>query len=232
MQVRAHYLYELDEVQRALQQLGEAVDQMVARALRAFRDNNIGAAWDTLRTDDEIDDRCYAMEQRALSLIAAQQPIATDLRFLLAAVQVATELERVGDYADGIATLVIRNADLPSQPVPGDVLRLGEMARDMLRSSINAFLVRDANAANRLEQDDDQVDALFSTILGQTQATLSDQTDHTRREIHALFVAHNLERIADRAVNIAERASFVATGTLRATHAKQGEHSTASTAHI
>jgi phosphate transport system protein len=213
MQPRAHYRYELDEVRRALAQLADAVEEMLTRALRAFRDTNQGAAHDTHRADDDIDDRRYALEERVLGLIAAQQPLASDLRFLMAAVHVATELERIGDYADGIATLVLRNADTPAAP-PATLWKLVDVVQRMLGQSVAAFLAREANAAEQLELADDEADALFATLLAHTQATLATDQGHAREALFVLFVAHNLERIADRAVNIAERATFVATGAL------------------
>ena len=162
---RTRYLYELDEVQRLLCQLADAVDGMLARALRAFRDNNTGTARDTLRIDDEIDDRCYDLEERVISIIAAQQPVATDLRFLMAAIQVATELERIGDYAHGIATLVIRNSDVPVVPLPEQLSQLVDVVRTMLRDSVAAFIDRDPDAADHFHRIDDKADALFATIL-------------------------------------------------------------------
>jgi len=216
-------VYELNEVQRALTQLADAVDQMVAQALRAFRDTDTGAAHDTHRADDDIDDRRYALEERVIGLIAAQQPLASDLRFLMAAVHVATELERIGDYADGIATLVLRNADTPVDP-PATVWTLVDVVRRMLRESVAAFLAREATAADQLEQADDEADALFATLLAHTHATLAADQGHARGALYVLFVAHNLERIADRAVNIAERATFVATGALHGHRITQTEH--------
>jgi phosphate transport system protein len=214
MQPRARYLHELDEVQLALQQLADAVDAMLARALRAVRDSNVGAAWDTLRADDEIDDRHYALEERVIGLIAAQQPLASDLRFLLAAIQVAGELERIGDYAEGIANLVIRNAKEPPLVPPPDMFALADVVRTMLNQSVELFVARAADAAEQLERADDRADALFADIQAQMQHLLSAETAHARSALHLLFVAHNLERIADRAVNIGERATFVATGAL------------------
>ncbi len=214
MQPRAHYRYELHEVQRALEQLADAVDQMLAGALRAFRDTNTGAAWDTLRADDDIDDRRYALEERVIGLIAAQQPLASDLRFLMAAVQVATELERIGDYADGIARLVLRNADTPAAAPLPELWTLVDVVRTMLRDSVAAFLAREPEAGVRFERADDEADRLFAGILMQTQHVLATANAQPRRALYELFVAHNLERIADRAVNIAERATFVATGAL------------------
>jgi phosphate transport system protein len=214
MQPRAHYLYELADLQRSLQQLADAVDHILERALRAFRGADVGAARDTLRADDEIDDRRYGLEEQVIRLIAAQQPLASDLRFLLAAMQVAGELERIGDYASGIATLVIRNADDVPFALPPDVLTLATTVRAMLKDSMQLFSTRDAGAAVQLEQADDQADALFAAIQRQMQQVLTSEPTHVRRALQLLFVAHNLERIADRAVNIAERATFVATGTL------------------
>jgi phosphate transport system protein len=215
MQPRARYLHELSEVQRALEQLADAVDHVLARALRAVRDSNIGTARDTLRADDEIDDRRYALEERVIRLIAAQQPLASDLRLLFAAVQVATELERIGDYANGIATLVIRNAEEAALPSPLELFTLADTVRTMLRQSVELFIARDPAAATQLEQADDQADALFAAIHKEVQYLLVTEPVQVRPALHVLFIAHNLERIGDRAINIAERATFVATGVLQ-----------------
>ncbi len=214
MQARAHYLYELGEVQRALLQLGEAAEHLLARALRAFQYNDIVAARLVIQDDDEIDERRADIEHRVLHLIAAQQPLASDLRFLLATLRIADELERIGDYAAGIARLVMRDPAEPPLVPPADLPVLSEQVRSVLRASVEAFVARDASMAIRLEHADDHIDKLAMTIRIQIQHYLQDTPISATRALYCLFVTHNLERIADRAIDIAERTRFIVTGKL------------------
>lgn len=212
MKQRSHYWYELGEVQRALLQLSEVVQAAIGRALHALLHNDVAAARRVIREDDDVDERRADIEERVLWVMAAQQPFATDLRFLLAAVRIADELERMGDYAEGIAALVVRDVDEPQIEVPAELAVLTDLVQQMLAASVQAFVERDAAAAERLEHDDDRVDELNrlfqETMLGRIQSAPGEAT----RALHLLFVAHNLERMADRTVNIAERATFIATG--------------------
>ncbi|WP_026370823.1 phosphate signaling complex protein PhoU [Kallotenue papyrolyticum] len=209
MALRPHYLYALNELQRALLQLSEAVQQMIDLALRGLLRAERVAAERVLRMDDEIDERRRDIETRVLRLIAGQQPMASDLRFLLAALHIADELERIGDYAEGIARLALRSAALAEH----EPLRLRELialVQAMLRAAVTAFVERDAEAAARLDRDDDQVDRLTQALRAELIARIQAAPSAAPALVQLLFVTHNLERIADRAVNIAERTAFIA----------------------
>jgi phosphate transport system protein len=212
MTPRTHFLYELAEVQRALLQLGAAVESALVRAMRALFHNDAAAARRVIREDDDIDERRADVEERVLQIIGAQQPLATDLRFLLAALRIADDLERMGDYAEGIAALVVRDVSEPPVAAVPELQLLSEQVQQMLAVSVKAFVARDATMAAALEQDDDRADELqrliHAAMVQRMQAAPQDAT----RALHVLFVAHNLERIADRAVNIAERTAFIVTG--------------------
>ena len=212
MRPRAHYIHELGEVQRALLQLSEAVQRAIARAMGALARNDVGAARQIIREDDDIDERRANVEEQVLHLIAGQQPFATDLRFLLAALRIADDLERMGDYAEGIAALVVRSADEPLIAPPANLKLLAEQVQCMLQLSVAAFVERDAGAAVRLECDDDRADELNRQIQASMLQHIQAAPHEATRALHLLFVAHNLERIADRAVNIAERTAFIVTG--------------------
>lgn len=212
MRPRAHYIHELGEVQRALLQLSEAVQRAIARAMGALVRSDVGAARQIIRDDDDIDERRANVEEQVLHLIAGQQPFATDLRFLLAALRIADDLERMGDYAEGIAALVVRSADEPLIAPPANLKLLAEQVQRMLQLSVAAFVERDASAAVRLECDDDRADELNREIQAAMLQHIQSAPHEATRALHLLFVAHNLERIADRAVNIAERTAFIVTG--------------------
>lgn len=213
MSIRSQYTHDLSEVQRALLQLSDAVTQAIDYAMRALQRNDLAAARRVVREDDNIDERRADVEERVLQLIAAQQPFATDLRFLLSAVRIADDLERIGDYAEGVAALVVRAADDPPLPVPSEFAPLTAQVQTMLKTGVTAFIERNPAVAAELDVIDDEVDALQRTIQVAMLQQIREQPQHATRTLHYLFVAHNLERIADRAVNIAERAAFIATGT-------------------
>lgn len=209
MPPRPHYTYALNELQRALLHLSEAVQQMIDLALRGLLRAERAAAERVLRMDDEIDERRRDVETRVLRLIAGQQPMASDLRFLLAALHIADELERIGDYAEGIARLALRHQPL----VQSEAVRLPELiaqVQAMLRTAVTAFVERDPLVAARLDRDDDQVDRLTQALRAELIACIQATPDRAPALVPLLFVTHNLERIADRAVNIAERAAFIA----------------------
>ncbi len=212
MGVRTRYDYELDELQRALLQLSDAVQGAIGRALWSLQHNDESAARRVARDDNAINVRRADVEERALQVIAAQQPLASDLRFLLATAHVADELERIGDYAVGIARLVLRHAHEPDDPPPADLQTLSEQVRQMLRTSVEAFTQRDAVVAAELEAADDRIDDLTAAIQASMLARISSAPHTALRSLHYLFVAHNLERIGDRAVNISERTIYLVTG--------------------
>jgi phosphate transport system protein len=212
MTLRAHYLHDLAEVERALLQLSEVVQRALVRALGALLRNDASTARRIVREDDEIDERRAHIEERVLHLIAGQQPFATDLRFLLAALRIADELERMGDYAEGIAALVVRSADEPVIAPPPELKLLTEQVQQMLKASVAAFVARDASAVIRLNCADDRADDLNRVVQAAMLQQIQSMPQQALRALHFLFVAHNLERIADRAVNIAERTAFIVTG--------------------
>jgi phosphate transport system protein len=212
MKPRAHYIHELAQVERALLLLSEAVQRSIVYALGALSRNDLVAARRIIRDDDEIDERRALVEEQVLQLIAAQQPFATDLRFLLAALRIADDLERIGDYAEGIAALVVRSAEIPMIVPPETLGLLTTQVQQMLKLSVAAFVARDASAVERLYQEDDRADELNRQVQAAMLHHIQAHPHEATRALYLLFVAHNLERIADRAVNIAERTAFIVTG--------------------
>lgn len=218
MAIRTNFIHDLAEVQRALLLLSESVQRSIAHALGALQRNDVSAARRVVREDDDIDERRASVEERVLQLIAAQQPAASDLRFLLSAVRIANDLERIGDYAEGIAALVIRDAALPALDPPAELQLLADHVQTMLKTSVAAFVERDPTAPDTLEAADDRADDLNRDVQSAMLSLIQTQPVQATRALHYLFVGHNLERIADRAVNIAEQAAFIATGVQPAHH--------------
>ena len=214
MTIRAHYEHDLAELQRRLLSLGETVERSIVSAVWALMHRDASAARRVVRDDAVIDELRYDLEEHALRLLALQQPLASDLRTISALMGLASELERIGDYAEGIAAVVLRSAALADFEAPPLVYQMAQEARAMLRTALQAVVERDAGAVERLERADDQVDDLYQQVLQELLTTMREFPQQSEAATYLLWAAHNLERIADRTVNIAERAAFIATGTL------------------
>ena len=214
MTIRAHYEHDLAELQRRLLSLGETVERSIVSAVWALMHRDASAARRVVRDDAMIDELRYDLEEHALRLLALQQPLAGDLRTISALMGLASELERIGDYAEGIAAVVLRSAALADFEAPPLVYQMAQEARAMLRTALQAVVERDAGAVERLERADDQVDDLYQQVLQELLTTMRAYPQQSEAATYLLWAAHNLERIADRTVNIAERAAFIATGAL------------------
>ena len=212
--MRERYQHDLQALEKQLLDLGHEVQQAVHKALWAFDHDSQGFAQQVVANDNAIDDLRYSVEQAALSLIARQQPLARDLRTVSTLLSLASELERIGDYAEGIATLVLRMQTYPSFVVPAE---LGVMAHDaeaMLVEALQALQQRDEHAVTRLEAADNLVDEQYRRLTNWAFTSIREHPDSVERITYYLWVAHNLERIADRTVNIGERTNFITTGLL------------------
>ncbi len=210
---RAHYDHQLQQLQDDLLRLGGQVEAAVGTAIAAFNRRDVDAARRVIAGDDSIDRAQYALEDRALNLIARQAPLAADLRLISAVIWVAGELERVGDYAEGTAKLALRAAaDMPMEPPP-QLAQMAPLAQGMLHDALDALVHRDLEAARRIAADDDAVDDLTTAVQDALLERLHEPTQ-VEGTLRLLFVAHNLERTADRATNIAERIMFLVTGEL------------------
>jgi phosphate transport system protein len=217
MLIRGNYEHSIADLQRRLVALGDLVDTAIIKSLWALRDHDVAAARRVIANDTAIDEQRYELEEQALRLIARQQPLAGDLRAISSWMGLASELERIGDYAEGIAAVTVRIAELPVLELSPLFSQMANEARAMLKDAIQAIVDRDATAAERLERADDHVDALYEQVLRQLLAIMRDQPELSETATYLLWAAHNLERIADRTINIAERAAFIATGTIAPT---------------
>jgi phosphate transport system protein len=205
---------EIHHLQDEVLLLGSMVEQAMLNSIDALKRRDHEEAKRVYHADDQINEKRYAIENRVLILFATQQPIAHDLRLLAAILEVITELERMGDYAKGIAkiSLKIGNDDTP---IPArEISRMGDLAVGMLHRALGAFIAEDVNAANRIPQDDDQIDELYNQVYRKNvEAMIANPAiiDHSN---YIMWVVHNIERMADRVINICERTIFIATGEL------------------
>ena len=211
---RTEYERELQEIQDELLGIGALVESSVNNALDALKNRDAEASQRVIDSDDEIDRRQLELEERCIDVVATQQPMAGDLRTLLSVIQVASELERMGDYAEGIAKISLLMGDESLVKPLIDIPRMGDLATRMLRKSLTALVDRDNDAARQIGVDDDEVDALYEQVFGDLLANMIEDPQIIRRATYLIWVAHDLERIADRATNIAERVIYVTTGRL------------------
>lgn len=209
---RQEYVQRLNELQDEILLLGSMVDKAVQRALEALRNRDAAAAQAVIDADDEIDARQIQLEEHAIDIMATQQPMASDLRQLVTVLHVADELERIGDYAEGIAKITLIMGEQPPIKPLIDIPRMSEIAREMLRGSLDALVARDIEAASAVWQRDDEVDDLYEQVYRELLTYMIADPQKIERATYLIWVAHNIERIADRATNIAERVIFVSTG--------------------
>ena len=205
----------LRNVQDEVLVLGSLADRAIERSLEALRRLDQDAARAIIRDDLQINQKRFEIEEQVIELIATQQPMAGDLRTLVAVFNIVIELERIADHAEGIAKIVLLHGEQPLAKPLVDLPRMAERARDMLRRSLTAFIERDAEAARRIGAEDDAVDALYDQIYNDLLGIMIRDPGTIDRATWLLWAAHNLERIADRVTNICERVVFEVSGKMQ-----------------
>ena len=193
---------------------GEMVNEALYRSVDALRNLDITKAEKVIKDDQLINRKRWDIEEKCINLLATQQPVATDLRELIAVLSISTDLERMGDHAEGIAKIAIMHGDNPLIKPLVDIPRMAEKASDMLMRSIDAFINRDAETAKAICEEDDEVDALYDQTYRELLTFMTEDPTKITRATYLLWAAHNLERIADRVTNICERIVFLITGTM------------------
>jgi phosphate transport system protein len=196
--------------------LGSMVEQAVLDALDALKRRDLVAAHRIYAADLQINEKRYSIESSVITLIATQQPMARDVRFLAAILEIITELERIGDYAKGICKITQLISEEEIEPVL--IYNLQQMANfglDMLRRALDAFVAGDASTARQIPLEDEKVDALYNEIYHKLMEKMAADITTIDRANHVMWAAHNLERMSDRVTNICERIIYVATGEMR-----------------
>ncbi len=206
---------ELTEINEGLLRIGSLVDAAIERSIQALAHRDSALALQVDADDAKVNALRFQVEEACLALIARQQPAASDLRAVLAAFSIVTDLERMGDHAAGIARTVVHMGDQPLLKPLIDLPRMAETCREMLRQSLQAYVERDAARARPIVAMDDVVDALYTQIFREILSYMVEDPHTTSRGLYLIFAAHNLERIGDRVTNIVERILFMASGEMR-----------------
>lgn len=209
---RQAFQQRLDQVMSDLLAMGELVNAAIARSVQSLDDRDADMARQVIADDVRINQAMYDLEEDVLVLIATQQPLAGDLRNLMSAASIATELERMGDYAEGIAIIALRTIDQPVLKSLVDIPRMAELGRELLRGQLHAFIDGDVEQARRLAQRDDDIDKLYDQVYRELLTFMTEDPRTITRATHLIWVTHNLERIGDRTTNIGERVVFLVTG--------------------
>jgi phosphate transport system protein len=192
--------------------MGGMVEKAIAKAMDALKRRDLEASREVVQEDDFIDQKRFDIEERCINIMATQHPVARDLRILVTILHVSVELERMADYAEGIGKISLMMGDEPPLKPLIDIPRMADKTIDMLRRSLDALVNRDIVAAYQVCNDDDEVDALYDQVYRELLTYMIEDTRTIKRATYLLWVSHDLERVADRATNIAERVIFLVTG--------------------
>ncbi len=211
---RSDFEQQLTTLRNRLLDMATAADEMVGRAMRALSDQDVTLAESVIASDDVLDALDIEIEDLCFKLVALQQPVARDLRLIGTALKISTDLERIGDHAVDIAKAARTLADTPFQEPLVDLPRMETAVRQMLHQAIAAFVSNTPEQIAAIISADDIVDSNYKQARSLLEKTMQERPELVLRGVNLLFVAHYLERIADHAVNVAERVYFIETGTL------------------
>ncbi len=212
MEIRTAFHRKLREIQDDILAMGSMVEKAISRSVEALKKRNLELAQQVITNDQEVNRKRYDIEEKCIKLIATQQPMASDLRTIIGVLNIISELERIGDHAEGIAKIVIMIGDEPLLKPLIDIPRMAEKTNEMLRRSLDALITHDADTARQIAAEDDKVDHLYDQVFRELLTFMAEDPKTITRATRLIWVAHNLERSADRVTNICERVVFMVTG--------------------
>lgn len=202
-------------IQENVLALSSMVEKSIARAIKALKDRDLSLAKQIIDDDKVINDKRLEIEEECIQLIVTQQPVASDLRIIVAVLNIIVELERIGDYSVGNARVALMIGDEPPLKPLIDLPLMAEKAGDMLHRSLDAFINRDVDAAMKICAEDDEVDNLYEQVYRELLSYMIEDPKTITRATRLMWAGHNLERSADRVTNICERVAFIITGRMQ-----------------
>ena len=195
--------------------LGSMTEKAILRSIESLKMRDLEAAREIIADDIKINNKRFDIEEQCIQLIVTQQPMASDLRAIIAVLHISVDLERMADYAEGIGSIIILMGDEPLLKPLIDIPRMADKATDMLRRSLVAFVEQDVEEARRISDEDDEVDDLYNQVYRELVTYMIEDPRNITRANYLLLVSHNLERVADRVTNICERVIFMSTGKMK-----------------
>ena len=212
--LRKTFESEIQQVKDEIILLGSLVEQNLLDSVDAMKKRDAEASQKVIELDKKINAKRFELENQVMIIIATQQPMAHDLRVLASLFEVISELERMGDYAKGIGIINVRMGSQPLLKPLVDIPRMAQIGADMLHRALTAFVNEDVAAARAIPPEDDLVDELYNQVYRELMTYIMADPKNIERANWLLWVAHNLERFADRVTNICERTIFIVTGEL------------------
>ena len=211
LQQRAVLTRELNELRENILRMSSMIDSAIDKAMIALDTRDVSLAHEVITSDESINELRFKIEEDALLILATQQPMAKDLRSVVAGIHFAVELERIGDHAAGIARLVERLEGEDDIDTLYKLPKMAKRARDMVTTSVQALIEEDADLAQTVMSRDDKIDKQYRKLYRGALAQMQN-SEYIRRATFLLWIGHNLERIGDRSLNLAERVIFMITG--------------------
>ncbi len=209
---RSVFEKQLGEVQEDMLVMAGMVQEAIAQSIEALKTRDVESARRIIANDIAINDKRYEAEEKCIELISLQAPLASDLRTIIAVLHITVDLERMGDHAEGIARIVLMLADeAPLKPYI-DIPRMAQIAIEMMEGALEAYKQRDTALARRIIDRDDEVDELYDQLYRELLMFMIEERGTIQRATYLTWVAHNLERIADRVTNICERVVYLVEG--------------------
>ena len=202
----------LQELQDDVLVLGSMVGKAIERSMEALKKRDLEVGRQVIADDKIINQKRFDIEEKCIELIVTQQPMASDLRIIVAVLNIIVDLERIGDHAEGNAKIAVMIGDEPPLKPLVDLPRMAQKTEEMLRRSLDAFVGHDAEAARKISDEDDEVDHLYDQVFRELLTFMAEDSKTITRATRLIWVAHNLERSADRVTNICERVIYVVTG--------------------
>ncbi len=199
------------------------VEQAVFKAVKILQTRNASLAEEVYSDDKQVDAREIEVDDLCVSLLALRQPMAVDLRFIVGAIKINNDLERMGDHAVNIAQCARDLAQEPPLPLARDLFQMAELSTGMMKDSLDAFVSRDAGKAKRVCDQDDRVDGYKKRILNELLGAMAQDSKVISRAMSLILIARNLERIADLSTNIAEETIYISEARVIKHHAEEGE---------
>jgi phosphate transport system protein len=213
--IRSTFDREFDEVRSDLLGMSVLVDTAIDQSMQSLLARDTNLADKVINGDVEINKSRFKIEEACLALIATQQPAASDLREIIAILYMIVEMERMGDYAAGIAKTVILMEEEPLLKTFKKIFKMADISRHMLADSIQAFMKRDPVWAREIAKRDNEIDELYKIVFQRLIKIMAKEHDMVTRCTYLMWCSHNLERIADRVINITEQIIFMTTGMLK-----------------
>jgi phosphate transport system protein len=212
MEISAGFSKGFKEIQDKVLAMGDMVTKEINRSIEALKKRDLKMAHQIIANDAKIDELRFAIEDRCIELVATRKPTTNDLRVIVAVLSIITELERIGDYAEGIARIVVMIGDEPPLKPLIDIPRMAELTTEMIDKSLKSFVNRDVELAKHVVTMDNAVDGLYDQVFRELLTFMMVDPKTINRATRLIWVAHNLERAADRVTNICERVVFTVTG--------------------